>query len=205
MKVALIIIGLLVLSLIIKSCTSETSHYSDKSRPTNVTTPPKTSNDKIVVIKGASYNDIQKAITQFCNLYNREGLAAIPNLTKISEKEFVVTFPQDVTFDVFCFFVNYMYYPNEIFYTADIKAWATTKQGDIWITDKSANKKVMLFIPPDDKERDNVYLTTQDNIGYMLGFAQGEETKLLDKPKLDFISPTKTLDSIKGRDSEEIK
>ncbi len=205
MTAALITIGLVGLAFIIKSCASETSHYSDKSRPANAPTPTKKYNDKIVVIKGANYNDIKKAITQFCNLYNREDLAAVPNLTKISETEFVVTFPYDLTFDKFCFFVNYMYYPNEIFYKADIKAWATTKQGDIWITDKSVNKKVMLFIPPDDQEHDNVYLTTQDNIGYKLGFAQGEETKLLDKPKLDFVSQTKTVGDIAGHHTEDIK
>ena len=206
MKTLLIISGLIVIVLIIKACIPFTDNgHNNTSRPINVPTPPKVDNDKIVVIKGAPYNDIQKAIKQFCNVYNKKDYAAIPNLIKVSNGEFVITFPHDLTFDMFCFFVNYMYFPENIFYKADIKAWATSKPNDIWITEKSANKKVMLYIPPDDKEYDNVYLTTQDNIGYKLGFAVGQEKQLLDNPKLKYVEQSVTFENIKEKPTEEIK
>ena len=206
MRNFLIICGLVVVALIIKACNfSPDNGQNNLSRPTDSSTPPTVDNDKIVIIKGANYNDIKKAIQQFCNIYNQQGYVAIPNLTKIRDNEFAITFPHDLAFDMFCFFVNYLYYPNNIFYKADIKAWTTTKPTDTWITDKSANKKVMLYIPADDEEHDNVYLTTQDNIGYKLGFAVGHEKQLLDNPKEKYIDQTINLNDIKNNPTEEIK
>jgi hypothetical protein len=45
-----------------------------------------------------------------------------------------------------------MYYPNDIFHKPLIKAWTSTKQNDDWMTNEIVNKKVMLFIPIDDKD-----------------------------------------------------
>ncbi len=205
MKVALIIFGLIVISLILKACVQVNNDYKNPSRPVTAQLPNKVENDKIVVIKGAPYSDIHKAIKQYCNSYNQEGYVAIPNLTKVTDSLFLVTFPYDISFVNFCYFVNYLYYPNDIFYKADIKAWVTTSLRDDWITEKSANKKVMLYIPSDSKEYDNVYLTTPDNIGYKLGFAVGEEKQLLALPKLKYIEPTFTIDIIKDNPTEEIK
>lgn len=107
-------------------------------------------------------------------------------MTQISNNKFAVTFPYDIDFDTFCFAVNYLEYPTDIKWNADVRAWATTKSNDEWITEKSANKKVMLYISAFDKEYDNVFLTTQDNIGYKLGFAGGKEIKLLDTPEKSY-------------------
>ena len=132
MRNFLIICGLVVIALIIKACNFSTDNgQNNTSRPSDVPAPSKVNNDRIVVIKGVPYGDIKKATQQFCNIYNQQGYAAIPNLTKISDSEFAITFPHDLTFDMFCFFVNYMYYPNNIFYKADIKAWTTTKPTDM--------------------------------------------------------------------------
>lgn len=206
MRTFLIICCLVVISLIIKACNSPIDNgQNNTSTPTVVSPPSKVDNYKIVVIKGANYNDIKKAVQQFCDIYNQQDYAAIPSLTKIADSEFVITFPHGLTFDIFCFFVNYMYYPNNIFYKADIKAWATTKPTDTWITEKSANKKVMLYIPADDDEHDNVYLTTQDNIGYKLGFAVGHEKQLLDNPKEKYVDQPIIFNDIQGKPTEEIK
>ena len=74
-------------------------------------------------------------------------------------------------------------------WTAEVTGWTTTKSSDTWVTEKSSNKKVMLFISADDTEHDNVYMTTVDNIGYKLGFAIGEEKQLLNTPKKCYVSP----------------
>ncbi len=63
----------------------------------------------------------------------------------------------------------------------------------------------MLYIPSDDKEYDNVYLTSSDNIGYKLGFAVGHETQLLDSPKIKFIEQAISMDDINNKPTEEIK
>src|ERR1700750_254632 len=107
MRTFLIICGLIATALIISACNLPTDNgQNNASRPTEVTTAPKIDNDKIVVIKGANYNNIKKAIQQFCNMYNQQDYAAIPNLTKINDSLFVITFPHDLSFDMLCFFVN---------------------------------------------------------------------------------------------------
>jgi hypothetical protein len=71
----------------------------------------------------------------------------------------------------------------------DITGWTTAPAVDDWVTEKTANKRAMLFISPDDTGYDNVYLTTFDNIGYKLGFAKGEENQFLDRPQKRYIHP----------------
>ena len=162
-------------------------------------------NDKLVIVSQANYADLKKVLTGFCKSYNKEENQALPKMTKLSESEFAITFPQDIDFEIFCYFINYIKYPMEVKWRPDVVAWTTTKKGDIWTTEKSVNKKVMLFIPKDDTEYDNVYLTTVDNIGYKLGFAVGEQNQLLTVPIRAYIKPTIELSSLITRQSEAFK
>jgi hypothetical protein len=138
-------------------------------------------------------------------MYNKENFQAQPRLTKITEREFAITFPYDIDFEIFCYFVNYLEYPMELKWSPDVTAWTTTKSSDTWITEKAANKKAMLFIPTDDTEHDNVYMTTQDNIGYKLGFAMGEEKQLLDTPKKRYVEPSIEISELTNNEFEDFK
>jgi hypothetical protein len=71
--------------------------------------------------------------------------------------------------------------------------------------EKSANKKAVLFIPVDDTEHDNVYMTTSDNIGYKLGFAVGEQKQLLTSPERRFVSPDIELADLTNKKFEDFK
>lgn len=207
----IIIIGLAVVAIIFYALKSrlknaepqpdtETTPTSQEALPTT-----KKQNDKLVLVKGVSYSDLKSVLTDLCNMYNKESYQAQPRLTKLSEREFAITFPYDINFEIYCYFVNYIEYPMELKWTADVIGWTTTKSGDIWITDKSINKKVMLFIPMDDTEHDNVYMTTSDNIGYKLGFAMGEEKQLLDTPKKLFVSPRLDISELADKEFEDFK
>lgn len=204
LKTVLIIIGVIIVALFLKSCVSN-NNSKNENRPIYKELPKdKITNDKIVLIENVSLEDLKKAIQQFCNNYNQEDYRALPLLTIVSENKFVVTFPYDIDFVTYCFFVNYMYYPNDISYKPTIKAWTTTKATDQWIKDDIANKKVMLYIPADDKDFDNVYLTTSNNVGYKMGFAMGEESQKLDAPKQKYseqvnFDNSKTTETIQFR------
>ncbi len=87
----------------------------------------------------------------------------------------------------------------------NVTAWETTKQANGWITEKTANKKVMLFIPEDDKEHDNVFLTTDDNIGYKLGFAMGEEKQFLQTPKKKYLAPTIDIKTLTEKEAQDFQ
>ena len=138
-------------------------------------------------------------------MYNKESGKAVLRLSSINSGTFAVTFPYDIDFATFCFAVNFLKYPVDIKWDAQVRAWATIKQGDEWVTEKSVNKKVMLYLAEDDKEYDNVFLTTQDNIGYKLGFAAGEETQLLPFPQELYVKQTADYLLVKALEYEDFK
>ncbi len=123
-------------------------------------------------------------------MYNEERYQAQPRLIKITEREFGITFPFDIDFEIFCYFINYIQYSMDFDKSFKVTGWATTKSGDKWVAEESVNKKVMLFIPSDDIDHDHVFMTTIDNIGFKLGFAMGEESQWLDLPKNKYTPPT---------------
>jgi hypothetical protein len=147
-------------------------------------------NDKLIIIKDISFSDLQTIITEFCKMYNNEFIQAQPRLIKLTEREFAITFPLNINFEIFCFFINYLQYPTGFDKSFNVTGWATTKTSDSWITEKNANKKVMLFIPTDDTDYDNVYMTTIDNISFKLDFGMGKAKQQLDNAKKNYHSPT---------------
>jgi hypothetical protein len=195
-----------VIALVLKFFNFGSTDANNTSRPPVDVKPkiPK-ENDKLIVVANASHQEISKALTTFCNIYNKEEYAALPRLFEIDAYSYAVTFPYDVDFMTFCFVINFLKYPMDIKWNADVKAWATTKHGDEWITEKTVNKKVMLFLANDDKEYDNVFLTTPDNIGYKLGFAAGEEVQLLNMPKERYKLPTAEMGVIQRLKFEDFQ
>lgn len=211
MKPQLIVIGLVIAVIIFyvlrtRLKASEPQPDTDTKRPSQSSLPtqPK-QNDKVVIVKGISHSDMKRVLTGFCNMYNKESYQAQPRLTKLTERKFAITFPYDIDFEIFCYFLNYIEYPMELQWSPDVTAWTTTKSSDTWITEKAANKKAMLFIPTDDTEHDNVYMTTQDNIGYKLGFAMGEEKQLLDTPKKRYVEPSIKISELTNNEFEDFE
>ena len=202
----IIVVGFLIFKFGLKSSDSElknTTRPSDSNKPI---TP--IINDKVILIKNLKLDYLKQAIAQFCNMSNQKQFIALPRLTIIGN-DFVITFPYDIEFDQFCYFVNYIKYAHELSLKADykpeIKAWCTTKNGFAWMTDEIVNKSVMIYIPDWDKDYDNVYLTTQDNLGFKMGFAMGEEHKNMDKPVVQFEKMPIDLDTLKGKEMIDFK
>ena len=202
---AITVILIIVFIILPYNITSANAH-TNTTRPSNEELPKQEiPNDKLVISNNLSNDEIDKILTGFCNIYNQESYQALPRLHKLNERQFAVTFPYDVEFVMFCFFVNYVHYPVGFNKSFEVTAWTTTKNGQTWITEKSANKRVMLFIPHDDTEYDNVYLTTDDNIGYKLGFAVGHENQLLSFPKLPFVKPQIEIEELSNKDYTDYK
>lgn len=175
-------------------------------KPVGRTMPAhKVENDKLVIIEDANEEDVKKILRDFCALYNIENCQAIMRLVKVSEKKFAVTFPYDMEFEIFCFFVNYANYPSDFKTRFHAKAWTTKKHTDTWITANGDNEKIMLYVLDKDIEYDNVFITTFDNVGYKLGFAMGEEKQLLNKPELDYVNPPMALSELEKLESIEFK
>ena len=186
------------------------ARYSGKtdnsSRPPGGKLPlTEIANDKIILVDNANYEDIKKALTEFCNQYNKSDHVVLSRLWQLNPGWFAVTFPYDIDFITYCFAVNFLDYPMNVTWNAKVRGWTTTTPGDEWITDKSVNKKVMLYLAEDDKEGDNVFMTTEDNIGFKLGFASARTRKLLDVPKESFRAPRVSVSDLKDQQFEDFK
>jgi len=206
MKILLIIVAIAIVALIINSLikngqTEQSSSGGDIGRNPG----GEKVNDKIIMVTNVNSDDIKKALTGFCNVYNKGNGAALPRLWQISSNAFAITFPYDIDFATYCFAVNFLKYPMDIKWNAEVRAWATTKPGDDWVADKTLNKKVMLYLAKNDKEYDNVFLTTEDGIGYKLGFASGHEKQLLNSPLEAYIAPSVNVTDLADQKHEDFK
>lgn len=209
MKTVLIIIGVAVLIFAIKACMpagQKPEADTDTTRPSNEHLPTQEKpNDKLVIVDNISKTEIDSILTGFCNIYNKESFQAQPRLYKLSERQFAITFPYDIEFEMYCYFVNYIHYPMGFDKSFDVTAWETTGQANGWITEKTANKKIMLFIPEDDSEHDNVFLTTDDNIGYKLGFAMGKEKQPLQSAKKRYFAPKTDIKILSEKEGQDFQ
>ncbi|WP_419701409.1 hypothetical protein [Mucilaginibacter sp. NFX135] len=162
-------------------------------------------NDKLIVVSNVNRDDIELALTRFCNTYNKADYAALPRLSNVSPDTFAITFPYDIDFVTFCFAINFIKYPTDIKWNAKVTAWTTANSGEAWIADSSVGKRIMLFIPDDDKEYDNVFFTTADNTGYKLDFAARKAKPPLNIPKMQFAESSVDLDSLKQLQFKDIE
>lgn len=207
MNNTIVIIGVIVLAviLVIKfGFSSSTPDFSRKVRPNNSQKPTKLiDNDKVILVRNLKLDDLKQAIEQFCNIYNQEAFIALPRLFLL-DNAYVITFPYNINFERFCYFINYLENAHELClqpdYKPDVKAWCSTKTGDGWMKDEIVNKNVMLYIPDWDEEHDNVYLITQDNLAYKMGFAIGHTSQKLDRPVLKYENNPVDLSSLKNKE-----
>lgn len=200
----LFIIGYLIWSAVKKLTKSTSEEILDQNLGLNTDentdeNPDPEENDKLVLISAISETEIKKILTDFCASYNQEKVQAHLRLTKIKADEFVISFPQNIDFEIYCYLINYLNYPAGFNKTFKPLGYTTTKLSDNWITEETADKQVMLFISDHDTEYDNVSMTTSENIGYKLSFdlTHTKENQLLDAPEKNYTPHSISLNQLK--------
>ncbi len=169
--------------------------FNNTKRPINEDLPyEEIENDKLVIFENISSAEIDKVLIEVCNMYNNEKYIVLTRLYKITNNSFVVTFPFDIDFEIFCYFINYVAYPMGFDKTFDASGWTTMPIRRTMMSDYYDNKNVMLYIPSTDTEHDNVYLTTEDNIGFIYRF--GDEKKFLSSPDKFYVKPKYQLNDL---------
>jgi len=167
-----------------------------------------TENDKQILIENVDFNLIKKAVQDFTKSYDnpqQSKLKPISKLHKIDKYRVLITFPYDIDFEIFCYYVNYLKYPIDLNYKANVTGWTKTRSTDHWLNKNFENVNAMLFIDPNDKEFDNVMLTTEKGQTYKIGFAMGEGLQNQNGTILKYNpSEFKKLD-LEKLESEEIK
>ena len=197
----LLLTNILLLSTISFQCL-ETGNAATEHDTTNKTIEP---NEDIVFIENAKPEDLQKALKDFCKTYNQGGKVAFLNLNTYEGNIYSITFRKPIPFDVLEYLINYLHYPFGIDHKPNIRAWATIKPDASWIDKALHNKQVMLYIPEDDKEYDNVYFITQENQAYKDSFRADETLKKVEEKQVKFESAKQYLKDLKIKSTVEVE
>lgn len=156
--------------------------YKDSSDflPSKVVKGKKAANDKVIVVCGITKQKLENDLKDLCDAHNGDGGNIYPEVRQTGETEFIITFPYDIDFVSFCYLINFLCYPVSGGDKAEVTGWTKAIAGDSWITKRIAGKQLMLYVPDEDKEYDNVYVTTESGDCYKFGF--DGKTVLLPKP-----------------------
>ena len=122
--------------------------------------------NNLIKIEGGDYNDIKKALQQWINGSDDLLDGFIFNLYTNGQGKHFIQADERLDNGDFYSLVNYLYYPEDIEYKADIKGFAIGKDNNIL-----KDKHLLVFIPPTDKEYDNVYVATSENENYKIDFS----------------------------------
>lgn len=131
-------------------------------------------NDKLIYVENVSLDFLKQAVEDFTSNYRNSKSQYLTPYSKIhivDNSSFIITFPENIDFEIFCYFINYLKYPFDIDYEIEITAWTTTRSDYIWLNKNFENENSMIYIATDDNEYDNVIMTLQNGTSYKLDFA----------------------------------
>jgi hypothetical protein len=120
----------------------------------------------IILIKGGSHSDVKKALQQWIDLYSESISESLRfELYKNGKGNHVIKADPKLDNERFYYLVNYINYPEGIKYNIDIEGF--TKGED---NSNLSGKKLLIYIPKNDSEYDNVYAVTEDNEHFKIDF-----------------------------------
>jgi hypothetical protein len=127
--------------------------------------------DNLIKIKGGSYDDIKKALKQWIMLYSNElGNNIKFELYKIEQESYMIVADKRLNNEKFNYLINYLRHPEEIEYKIDIEGYTTAREEKTY-SKRLLNKKIIVYVPNNDKEYDNVFVTTEDSETYKIDFS----------------------------------
>ncbi len=161
------------------------------------------SDDKMIIVTGPDFEAVRQAAQQFCNLYGNQGDIIDADMIKLPGRKTAFIFPSAINLEHYCLLINYLNYPEGISYSTTIRAWATIGRAERWDGTRLPTGKAMFFIPADDNEYDNVFMTTVENKGYKISFASGPT--VLQNPGLYYEETTMSYDELRSQPFETIR
>jgi len=150
-----------------------------KTKPSLVSNEPETfhptdKNDKLVRVKGWTYNELNKIINDFINLYKKSNYPYYKiDITEIGPSFYKLSFPQDIHPMLFTILINYMAYPFEMDLNKHsiVVVGSATLNGDYaGINAEEFGRKATFYIPDKDVEHDVVYLDVENGKLYENSF-----------------------------------
>jgi hypothetical protein len=119
-----------------------------------------------ILIKGGSYEKVKKALKGWFQMYSKDlDAKATFHLFNDGKGQYIIQADEGLDNDRFYYLVNYMKYPIDIEYEIDIIGYVVGNQDNIF-----KNRELQVYISENDKDGDNVYVTTQENENYKIDF-----------------------------------
>ncbi len=122
-------------------------------------------NNNLILINGGAYTEIKKALRQWIELYSDQIKSDLNfKLYKNGKGNHIIQADDRLDNETFFYLVNYLKYPEGIEYNIDIEGYTTGEEKSL------KSKKLLVYISPNDKEYDNVFVTTNENENYKVEF-----------------------------------
>lgn len=146
----------------------------------------KAEKNNIISIEGITLNELKKVLRTCIDLYSDTFKGDFEFLLyRIAAEKFILKVDERVDNGIFNYIVNYLNYPEYVGYKVYAQGYTRILNSELYPKEK-LNQEVLVFIPESDKEHDNVYFVTSDNIVFKIDF--GGKTKKVDIKK-EFIKP----------------
>lgn len=115
--------------------------------------------DNLIFIKGGSYNDVKKALRQWIDLYSENfDKDLVFELYKSGRGKHIIKADKKLDNEQFFYLVNYLHYPEGIKYKIEIEGFTIGKDQKEFF-----NQPILVFVPENDTEGDNVFVVTSEN------------------------------------------
>ena len=119
-----------------------------------------------IKVIGTTLSNLKKALSDWIELYSKD----LPNDFNIKLYEFnmnsFILIPNSLSDYQFFFLVNYLEYPINLKYEVDVKGYINTSN----VHNSIDNQELLVYISKNDKEYDNVYAVTHENITFKIDF-----------------------------------
>lgn len=144
-------------------------------------------NNSYITIEGYSFKEVKQSLEDWIKLYagKIETIFVLEILEK-NKNSCCVNVNGEIDNNTFNFLVNYLVYPENEKPNAKVRGYTTTRNKRIFPS-QELDKRVVIFIPKEDKEYDNVYASTGDGKTFIVDF--GGKTK-----EIDFLITFEELD-----------
>lgn len=126
-----------------------------------------------IFIKGGSYSEVKKALIQWINNYDEsldDDLAF--KLYKNGEESYFLKADPRFSNTYFFFLVNYLRYPENISTEFEIEGFTIGESNS-----KFEGEEILVYIPKEDTDYDNVYAVTKNKKGFKIDFG-GKTTEI---------------------------
>lgn len=153
-------------------------------------------NDKLIIIQSGSIANARLALSRFNEMYRLDDDGIQLHLRDLGEDKLAVTFPGNISFDIFCFAINFLQYPTDLKWSAQITGWATIYTGDDWVIPEIAGEQAMFYLPQNDTEYDMVLMTTSQNAMYQISFARSKAKLMPEYPEQIYRKPPVKLKDV---------